>query len=110
MDDWAALNSRPWSFDTLPSICPTATLYRAEAVLSSMKTYVDYCLDCPTDDQPVYLFESDFVEKSERDGSILGEDFNVPQVFKEDLFALFGEERPDYRWLVCHFPSLSGLD
>ena len=100
MDDWQAMSSRPWTFDTLRTIFPSSTLYRAEAVLSSMSTYIDYCKDCVLEDQPVYLFESDFVEKSEKDGSKLGSDFAVPSVFHEDLFKLFGVERPDYRWLV----------
>lgn len=68
-----------------------------------MSTYIDYCKDCVLEDQPVYLFESDFVEKSEKDGSYLGSDFAVPEVFHEDLFALFTGERPDYRWLVSRF-------
>ena len=74
-----------------------------------MSTYITYLRNCPIDDQPSYLFESEFVEKSDKDGSDLGKDFKVPSVFDEDLFSLFGEERPDYRWLVCFFLCANSL-
>lgn len=57
------------------------------------------------DESPLYLFDSDFVEKTQkhpRGG--LGEDYEVPECFREDFFAVMKDERPDYRWLVRRFP------
>ena len=30
----------------------------------------------------------------------MGDDYQVPECFTEDLFEVMGPQRPDYRWLV----------
>lgn len=55
---------------------------------------------CEQDESPLYLFESEFVEKTVGASEGLGDDYEVPLCFREDLFEVMGAERPDYRWLV----------
>jgi len=50
----------------------------------------------PFEDQPLYLFDSHFCEKV----PALGRDYTPPTIFGEDLFALLGDARPDFRWLI----------
>lgn len=37
----------------------------------------------------------------------MADDFEVPEYFREDYFAILGDERPDYRWLIIG-PARSG--
>lgn len=53
------------------------------------------------DEQPVYLFDPDFVEHAPR----LARDFTVPDVFEEDWFRVLGERRPLFRWLIAGPPK-----
>lgn len=105
MDDWAALASHNQRW-TLPSIAERfpETEFRAEAVLTRMRDYAAYHDACPYDESPLYIFDADFVEKTAgRDGEEghgLGADFQVPALFRDDLFKVLGDERPNYRWLV----------
>ena len=55
------------------------------------------------DDGPLYLFDKDFVEHA----APLAADYAVPPAFQEDLFALLGDARPDFRWLIVG-PGRSG--
>ncbi|CEL52425.1 hypothetical protein RSOLAG1IB_00966 [Rhizoctonia solani AG-1 IB] len=77
-------------------------LFRAEAFDCTLQTYCDYAESCPEDDAPLYLFDSRFVEKT-----VMGADYTPPSFLSEDLFQLMGDKRPDYRWLVSCFASLS---
>jgi hypothetical protein len=43
--------------------------------------------------QPLYLFDKKFVAAAPQ----LAGDFDVPDVFSEDLFSVLGDSRPDYR-------------
>lgn len=104
MDDWAAMSSeggRRWTLEDMKERFPT-TLFRAEATLTSLPEYSVYHENCGMDESPLYLFESHFVEKTQnKDGTLgLGNDYQMPECFREDLFEVMKDERPDYRWLV----------
>lgn len=106
MDDWPAFGERKWQLDALRERFPDIPL-RAEATLTTLVNYASYHDDCTLDESPLYLFESEFVEKTAkgtREG--LGEDYTVPACFREDLFEVMGSARPDYRWLVRSPPLL----
>lgn len=108
MGDWPSLNSpsseRRWTIGSLSTRFPTS-LFRAESVLTTISSYSTYHDSCPQDESPLYLFSSDFVEKT-RSGADegMGCDFRVPDIFNEDLLKVMGERRPDYRWLVSGNP------
>lgn len=93
-------SSRRWTLPQLAERFPDIAL-RAEATLTTLPDYSRYHDDCPQDESPLYLFESEFVKKTTgRNGPDLGADYQVPACFSEDLFEVMGSERPDYRWLV----------
>ena len=104
MDNWPALPSKTtpgWSLSTIASRFPR-TEFRAEAVLTTMEQYEIYHDTCTSDESPLYIFDAEFVEKSQREKGDAGmaADFEVPPVFRDDLFKVLGKERPNYRWLV----------
>lgn len=82
-------------------------VFRAEAVDWPLKTYMEY-MDNNQDESPLYLFDRSFVEKI---NLVAGESsvgsFWIPECFGEDLFAVLGDQRPDYRWLIIG-PKRSG--
>lgn len=110
MDSWGAMSpspSRRWTLEHLARRFPTQR-FRAEATLTTLPDYTIYHDNCPQDESPLYLFESEFVRKTEGLGEpSLGKDYEVPECFSEDLFSVMGDERPDYRWLVSYRSSLS---
>ncbi|BGP24048.1 transcription factor jumonji/aspartyl beta-hydroxylase domain containing protein [Rhodotorula toruloides] len=110
MTSWAAMSpcaTRRWTLDCLSHRFPTQR-FRAEATLTTLPDYTLYHDNCSQDESPLYLFESEFVRKTERlGGPSLVEDYDVPECFSEDLFGVMGEERPDYRWLIVG-PARSG--
>lgn len=103
MSDWPATSessSRPWTLAHLAKRFPDIA-FRAEATLTTLPDYTRYHDDCAQDESPLYLFESEFVNKTATlEGYSLGDDYSVPTCFSEDLFEVMGTERPDYRWLV----------
>ena len=48
-------------------------------------------------------FDKTFAETAPQ----LAADYSVPELFSDDLFALLGDARPDYRWLIIG-PHRSG--
>lgn len=74
------------------------TSFRAEAVDWPLKTYVDYMLS-NNDESPLYLFDCNFVQKMELQARPSGAYWS-PSCFGEDFFELFGDKRPDHRWLI----------
>eukprot|EP01135_Chromosphaera_perkinsii_P004485 Nk52_evm9s284 gene=Nk52_evmTU9s284 len=100
----------------------TNTKFQAEAASVTMKEYFRYS-ENQKDESPLYLFDKDFVGnmsfslKKKNNGECnepnlsknfpSDEFFSVPDIFKEDLFQVLGEERPDYRWLIIG-PARSG--
>lgn len=102
MESWSALRGpQSWSLSALASRFP-AVSFRAEAVLSDLSDYLSYHNHCLHDESPLYIFDADFVEKTEAaaPGDGLHHDFDVPHVFQDDLFSVLGDQRPNYRWLV----------
>ena len=68
------------------------------------------------DEQPLYIFDKKFVEKSQKQtlhngiDRDISSDYSVPDFFRNenDLFSVLGSEsRPDYRWLIAG-PARSG--
>lgn len=111
-DDWPALSSDParrWTLSDLTKRFPSQ-LFRAEATLTTLNDYTTYHDGCEQDESPLYLFESEFVRKTEGEegNPSFGDDYEVARCFSEDLFSVMNEERPDYRWLVRSFlPAVS---
>lgn len=105
MDHWPALKNggRSWSLQKLSHRYPDVQ-FRAEAVLTRLSEYIPYHDHCPNDESPLYIFDADFVEKTNaaQPGQGLGTDFSVPDLFQDDLFSILGDMRPDYRWLVSN--------
>ena len=58
------------------------------------KSYLEYA-ESNTDEMPLYLFDKHFAMKA----PYLTKDYEVPEYFRDDMFAVLGEDgRPDYRW------------
>ena len=55
------------------------------------------------DDQPLYLFDQYFDRRAPQ----IAQEYTVPEYFQEDLFAVCGADRPDYRWIIVG-PARSG--
>lgn len=111
MDDWPAFmggSQAAWSLETIANRYPNVP-FRAEAVLTQLSDYIAYHNHCQHDESPLYIFDADFVEKTEayEPGHGLLHDFNVPKIFQDDLFSVLGKQRPNYRWLVS--TNLSAL-
>lgn len=103
MDQWAALQEPGrWSLSSLAKRFPSV-VFRAEAVLTKLSDYIPYHNDCTHDESPLYIFDANFVEKTEASDPTNGlqQDFAVPHLFQDDLFSVLGEQRPNFRWLVC---------
>ncbi|KAK4046305.1 hypothetical protein OIV83_006179 [Microbotryomycetes sp. JL201] len=110
MQSWPAMEpgTRRWTLRDLAKRFPW-TLLRAEATLTTLPDYVAYHDDCSQDESPLYLFESDFVQKTfgDKGEPSLGDDYEVPACFKQDFFEVMGDMRPNYRWLIAG-PKRSG--
>ncbi|KZT52538.1 Clavaminate synthase-like protein [Calocera cornea HHB12733] len=105
LDNWPAYSdpSKRWTLNSLAARFPEQT-FQAEALACTFTEYAKYARDCAGEDAPLYLFDSAFVESTGRE---LREEYTVPEVFGEDLFSVFEEERPNYRWLIIG-PARSG--
>ncbi|CAM9281999.1 unnamed protein product [Ectocarpus sp. 6 AP-2014] len=69
----------------------------------ALKDYLRYARESK-DELPLYVFDKRFVDKCPD----LGREYDVPNVFSDDLFSVLGEERrPDHRWLIAG-PARSG--
>eukprot|EP00775_Hariotina_reticulata_P005065 gene5065-5306_t len=79
------------------------------AVRLRMEQFLRYCHyqhHAGSDDSPLYIFDGTFADRSGSKG--LTRQYQVPELFKEDLFKFVGERRrPPYRWLVMG-PARSG--
>ncbi|SGY23679.1 BQ5605_C019g08967 [Microbotryum silenes-dioicae] len=114
MTTWSAIDptsTHQWTLPRLASRFPN-TLFRAEATLTTLPSYETYHDRCELDESPLYLFDSEYVNKTqsldaEGKNLGLGGDYEVPLCFGEDLFGVMEGERPDYRWLIVG-PTRSG--
>lgn len=76
--------------------------FRAGAVDIKMKDYFRYS-EQVQEEYPLYIFDCKFCNKCDE----LASDFEVPEYFREDLFQVLGDSRPDNRWLIIG-PERSG--
>lgn len=58
----------------------------------SFTNYISY-LNEQKDDMPLYLFDKNFINTCFE----LEKDYTIPDYFKNDLFSLLKDKRPDYR-------------
>lgn len=103
MNGWPSLQQSLWTMDALETRFKDIS-FRAEAFDLPFHVYRQYSDDCDEEDSPLYLFDSRFVEKT---GGAMGKGYTPFPFFGEDLFALLGAERPNYRWLIAG-PARSG--
>ena len=102
---WPAF--KKWSIEYLLEQFPSSeATFQIESVEWSLPTYVEY-MSLNRDESPLYLFDKDFATKVTANGIVLEEDYWIPETFKEDLFTLLGDARPDHRWLIVG-PKRSG--
>eukprot|EP00041_Stephanoeca_diplocostata_P016225 m.318964 g.318964 ORF g.318964 m.318964 type:complete len:614 (+) comp20295_c0_seq2:249-2090(+) len=62
----------------------------------SLGNYVHYAETCTAAERPLYMFEPWYIEKVPE----FATDYTVPPAFQDDLFAVLGDKRPDFRWLL----------
>ncbi len=111
VNKWSAFKT--WSWDYLESQAGDS-VFRATSSTASrdayftVREYRKYSLESQ-EEAPLYMFDRDFINKVHAD-----QDYTVPCHFNylneendTDLFRLFGEARPDYRWLIIG-PKRSG--
>ncbi|KAE8715284.1 F-box protein [Hibiscus syriacus] len=99
MDNWDALGK--WDRDYLVDLCGDAQ-FAVGPVKMRLEDYFSYS-DQVKEERPLYLFDPKFAEKN----PTLGSEYEVPVYFREDLFSVLGNERPDYRWIIIG-PAGSG--
>ncbi|KAK6942492.1 F-box domain [Dillenia turbinata] len=99
LDNWDAL--KKWDRDHLVQLCGDVKL-AVGPVEMKLEDYFRYS-DQVREERPLYLFDPRFAEKVPQ----LGLDYEVPVYFREDLFSVLGNERPDYRWIIIG-PAGSG--
>ncbi|GAB2226852.1 hypothetical protein Droror1_Dr00008645 [Drosera rotundifolia] len=99
MDDWDAM--RRWDRRYLVETCGDVR-FAVGPVEMRLEDYFVYA-DNVREERPLYLFDPNFVKKV----PILGAQYDVPVYFREDLFSVLGDERPDYRWIIIG-PAGSG--
>ncbi|KAJ0480728.1 putative transcription factor & chromatin remodeling &Metalloenzymes JmjC family [Helianthus annuus] len=99
LDNWPAL--KKWDRDYLVEVCGDNRF----AVGPTQMTLTDYFAysSQAQEERPLYLFDPKFANKVPQ----LGQDYEVPVYFNEDLFNVLGDERPDYRWIIIG-PAGSG--
>ncbi|CAA7026818.1 unnamed protein product [Microthlaspi erraticum] len=99
LDDWPAIGK--WSRDYLIKVAGDVE-FAAGPVDMKLENYFRYS-DGVSEERPLYLFDPKFAEKV----PVLDSEYDVPVYFREDLFSVLGNERPDYRWIIIG-PSGSG--
>ncbi|CAA6662823.1 unnamed protein product [Spirodela intermedia] len=87
MEDWPAASQ--WDHAGLVGICKGAK-FAVGPVEMDMESYFQYG-GAAREERPLYLFDPKFADK----------------YFREDLFSVLGDERPDYRWIIVG-PAGSG--
>lgn len=111
VDHWPCLqlqSEHSWDLDALVRRFPDIS-FRAEAASVPIHVYKRYCASVERgsgiiDESPLYLFDAEFVRRT---NGVMGDEYQVPPIFGEDLFRVMGAQRPDYRWLIVG-PSRAG--
>jgi hypothetical protein len=104
VEKWPAY--KKWTLPYLLAQFSNTTTFQIESVEWTLPTYVRY-MRSNHDESPLYLFDKGFAAKETANGIPLEGDYEVPEVFKDDLFTLLGNARPDHRWLIIG-PERSG--
>lgn len=99
LDSWPAISN--WDREYLLKHAGEVD-FAAGPIHLKLNDYYQYA-DAVEEERPLYIFDSKFGEKAPQ----LAADYEVPVYFREDLFSILGEERPDYRWLIAG-PARSG--
>ncbi|TVU24916.1 hypothetical protein EJB05_27381, partial [Eragrostis curvula] len=99
LDTWPALQK--WTAEYLLDVS-AGKEFAVGPVSMTLDRYFQYA-DKVQEERPLYLFDAKFAEKVPE----MGRDYEVPEYFREDLFSVLGEERPDYRWVIIG-PAGSG--
>ncbi|XP_019444178.1 PREDICTED: F-box protein At5g06550 [Lupinus angustifolius] len=99
IDNWDAL--RNWDRDYLMQLCGDVK-FSVGPLEMKLEDYFRYS-DQVKEERPLYLFDPNFAEKVPK----LGSEYEVPVYFREDLFGVLGNGRPDYRWVIIG-PTGSG--
>ncbi|KAJ8754523.1 hypothetical protein K2173_005684 [Erythroxylum novogranatense] len=99
ISNWAALQK--WNREYLISVCGDVK-FAVGPVEMRLHDYFRYA-DQVKEERPLYLFDPKFAEKV----PLLALEYDVPVYFREDLFSVLGDDRPDYRWIIMG-PSGSG--
>lgn len=99
LDDWGAVTK--WTKEYLTKVSGDVE-FAVGPVEMKLENYFRYS-DGVTEERPLYLFDPKFAEKV----PVLDSEYEVPVYFREDLFSVLGDERPDYRWIIIG-PSGSG--
>ncbi|KAL9230842.1 hypothetical protein vseg_006138 [Gypsophila vaccaria] len=99
LENWASFGK--WDKDYLIRTCGSVR-FSVGPVEMDLEHYFRYS-ELSGEERPLYLFDPKFIEKV----PVLGEDYEVPVYFREDLFLVLGDERPDYRWIIIG-PAGSG--
>ncbi|PRP86357.1 hypothetical protein PROFUN_05498 [Planoprotostelium fungivorum] len=68
----------------------------------NLKNYMHYA-KLQSDEAPLYIFDSDFGEKAPE----MLKDYTPPSLFREDMYELLEENRPNFRWVILG-PERSG--
>jgi hypothetical protein len=76
--------------------------FTAGPINLKLNDYFAYA-DSVKEERPLYIFDSKFGEKAPQ----LAADYDIPVYFREDLFSILGNDRPDFRWLIAG-PARSG--
>ncbi|KAJ4705449.1 F-box protein, partial [Melia azedarach] len=99
LDNWVAL--KKWDRHYLMNVSGDVR-FSVGPVEMKLEDYFRYS-DLVREERPLYLFDPKFAEKV----PVLGTEYEVPVYFREDLFSVLGNERPDYRWVIIG-PAGSG--
>ncbi|WCJ34135.1 Bifunctional arginine demethylase and lysyl-hydroxylase JMJD6 [Euphorbia peplus] len=99
LENWDGVGK--WDRDYLVERCGDVK-FAVGPVEMKLEEYFRYS-DQAKEERPLYLFDPKFVEKV----PVLGSEYEVPMYFREDLFSVLGDERPDYRWIIIG-PAGSG--